>query len=165
MEKCCKAEQIVIRDLRFEDFNYFKDLMDEVHELHVKNRPDIYEKADKLMTIEEFSGLIKSKKTITIGAELNSKIIALCIITIKEISGRGIVNRKIGYMEDLCVLTGYRGNGIGKKLLNEAENRLKQLNVQSLELMVWEFNKNAKSFYEKNRFNTRSRIMQFNIEY
>jgi len=90
--------------------------------------------------------------------------VGLCIISIRPISSNiALVPRKVVYMENLCVHQDYRKQGIGKRLFIEAKKRTLEFNVDSLELMVWEFNKNAVDFYENQGMNTRSRIMEMKL--
>ena len=53
------------------------------------------------------------------------------------------------YIDDLCVDKNCRGKGIGKKLYSQVLQIGKEKNMDSIELMVWGFNKNAIKFYEK----------------
>ena len=57
-------------------------------------------------------------------------------------------DRKILHIEDICVDENNRKNGIGKKLYNKIIELAKEINIDSIELMVWGFNKNAIKFYE-----------------
>ena len=66
-------------------------------------------------------------------------------------------------MEDLCVSKDYRKQGIGKRLFIEAKKLTLEFNVDSLELMVWEFNKDAIDFYENQGMETRSRILEMKL--
>ena len=88
----------------------------------------------------------------------------LCIISIRPISSNiALVPRKVAYMENLCVHQDYRKQSIGKRLFNEAKERALEFKLESLELMVWEFNENAIDFYENQGMNTRSRIMEMKL--
>ncbi|WP_336182631.1 GNAT family N-acetyltransferase [Fusobacterium polymorphum] len=63
------------------------------------------------------------------------------------------------WIEGIYVRTEYRRKGIAQKLLNEAINKAKLLNAQSMELMIWNFNETSKKFFE-NYFKIRSLILK-----
>ena len=58
-------------------------------------------------------------------------------------------DREILYISDICVDKDERRKGIGKKLYSKVLQIGKEKNMDSIELMVWGFNKNAIKFYEK----------------
>jgi ribosomal protein S18 acetylase RimI-like enzyme len=66
-------------------------------------------------------------------------------------------------IEDLCVDEKYRGKGIGKKLFEEAIKHGKENGVKFIELSVWEFNQNAKIFYEHAGMKVKTNRMELNI--
>jgi len=130
----------------------------------VDSRPDFYGKTDEPISKKDFLRIVNDNNTITILAELNYIIVGLCVILIKPISTNiSFVLRKVAYMEDLCVSQDYRKQGIGKRLFIEAKKRTLEFNVDSLELMVWEFNKNAIDFYKNKGMHTRSRILEIKL--
>ncbi|WP_336164607.1 GNAT family N-acetyltransferase [Fusobacterium polymorphum] len=63
------------------------------------------------------------------------------------------------WIEGIYVRTEYRRKGIAQKLLNEAINKAKLLNAQSMELIIWNFNETSKKFFE-NYFKVRSLILK-----
>ncbi|QTL97862.1 GNAT family N-acetyltransferase [Iocasia frigidifontis] len=141
--------EVKIREANFEDYNEIKILMNQVHNLHCQNRPDIYVDTNEPLKKEEFKEIVNNSNKIVLLAECQDKVVALSIITIKEPSENPIlVSRKVAYMEDLCVHKDYKRRGIGKMVYNEALKRIKLLDIDSLELMVWSFNKSAIKFYE-----------------
>lgn len=58
-------------------------------------------------------------------------------------------DREILNISDICVDKDERRKGIGKKLYSQVLQIGKEKNMDSIELMVWGFNKNAIKFYEK----------------
>ncbi|SHH88240.1 GNAT family N-acetyltransferase [Clostridium grantii] len=156
--------KLIIRDFNINDFTDFSILMNEVHDLHVENRPDIYKDTDEVISKEDFIKIVNDEKIISILAQIDSVVVGLCIISIKNIPDNNVsIPRNIAYMEDLCVLESYRKQGIGKELFYEGKKRALQINVDSLELMVWEFNKMELEFYENKNMKTRSRIMELKL--
>lgn len=156
--------EITIRNCSIDDFKGINILMNQVHKLHMDSRSDVYRKTDEPLPKKDFLSIINDENKILILAEINYIVVGLCIISIRPIpSNIALVPRKVAYMEDLCVHEDYRKQGIGKKLFLDAKKLALAFNVDSLELMVWEFNKNAVNFYENEGMNTRSRIMEMKL--
>ena len=61
--------------------------------------------------------------------------------------------RKQIWIEGIYVRAEYRRKGIAKKLVNEAINKAKFLNAQSVELMIWNFNETSKKIVKELGFN------------
>jgi len=156
--------EIAIRDFNIDDFEGFNILMNQVHKLHMDSRADIYRKTNEPISKKDFLRIVNDNNIISILAEINYITVGLCIISIKPVStNTALLPRKVAYMEDLCVHQDYRKHSIGKRLFTEAKDRTLRFNVESLELTVWEFNKNAIDFYENQGMNTRSRIMEIKL--
>ena len=60
-----------------------------------------------------------------------------------------MVKRRTAYMEDLCVDDDFRGKGIGSSLFVYAKEKAKEMGAERLDLMVWDFNEDARNFYER----------------
>ncbi len=71
-----------------------------------------------------------------------------------EIAGNIMVfispeNNKIGIIEDLFVLPGWRRQGIGRYLLNTALAYLQKKDIERVQLELWSANKNAQRLYQE----------------
>ena len=149
-------EKIIIRKAEIEDFNKVHRLIMQVHKLHVKERTDIYKDVDP-MNFEEFKNELSNSNNIYLVAQLENKIVGICFSQIKEISNNRIMkDRKILNIRDICVDEKYQRNGIGKKLYNQIVQIAKEKNIHNVELMVWNFNKNAIKFYENLGMNVKN---------
>lgn len=136
-----------IRDMESKDYPEIDRLMKELHELHVKGRPDLYTELEHPYSREEFEKIVSNPEIIAILAEEKSVVIGLCIGTLRKKSG--MVETKTMYIEDLIVDRNFRGKGIASQLYEEMEERGRNTGAKRLDLMVWEFNSDAKRFYEK----------------
>ena len=149
-------EKIIIRKAEIKDFNKVHRLIMQVHKLHVKERTDIYKDVDP-MNFEEFKNELSNSNNIYLVAQLENKIVGICFSQIKEISNNRIMkDRKILNIGDICVDEKYQRNGIGKKLYNQIVQIAKEKNIHNVELMVWNFNKNAIKFYENLGMNVKN---------
>ena len=141
-------EKIIIRKAKLNDFSGIHKLIMQLHKLHVSKRNDIYKDIDP-MNFEEFKTELTNSNNIYLIAEFENKIVGICFSQIKEILNNKIMkNRKILYIEDICVDENYQKKGIGKKLYNQIVELAKVKNIDYIELMVWGFNENAIKFYE-----------------
>lgn len=62
---------------------------------------------------------------------------------------------KTGEVTELIVSSKARGKGVGKLLLETAENYLKSLDCKYVLVDVFSYNKNAINFYNKNNYHSR----------
>jgi len=141
-------KQVIIKEVGLNDFQAVHELIMQVHKLHVIKRKDVYKDVDP-MNFEEFKTELLNSNNIYLVAEFENKIVGICFSQIKEISDNKILkNNKILHIQNLCVDKNYQKKGIGKKLYNAVVQVAKEKSVDSIELMVWGFNKNAIKFYQ-----------------
>ena len=135
-----------IRNMILDDYNEVDRLMAQVHQLHVNGRPDLYIDVEHIYSYEQFKEMVENEDMITILAEEKNHVIGICMISMR--ARTCMVKRRTAYMEDLCVDEACRGKGIGKKLFLYAKDQAIKTGAERLDLMVWDFNKNARKFYE-----------------
>lgn len=141
-------EDVIIRKANKEDFKQIHELVMQVHKIHVENRSDIYKDIDPL-DINTFEEEILNANNIYLVAEYNKEIIGICFAEFKNVLNNTIMkDRKIIHISDICVKKENQKKGIGKKLYNEILNLAEELEIDSIELMVWGFNDNAINFYK-----------------
>ena len=58
------------------------------------------------------------------------------------------------FIEDIYVEERLRGKGIGRLLMQKAREEAKAYGAEALELNVWEYNEDARGFYEREGFGT-----------
>lgn len=133
--------------LTIDDYNAFSALMQQLHRIHVENRPDMYVPREELYSLQDFEEMVTSEEHIAIGAEKDSKLVGICILTIKK---RNFMVKEISaYMEELVVEESLRHQGIATALFREAERISREKGAKRLDLMVWDFNQTARSLYEQ----------------
>lgn len=141
--------EIIVRKAKIEDFEQLHRLIMQVHKIHVKERRDMYKDVEPL-NFEEFKNELLDTNNIYLVAEIDKKVVGLCFAQIKKISNNKILkDREILNISDICVNKDERRKGIGKKLYSQVLQIGKEKNMDSIELMVWGFNKDAIKFYEK----------------
>ena len=136
-----------IRNMILDDYKEVDRLMAQVHKIHVNGRPDLYIDVEHIYSFEQFKEMVENEDMITILAEEEENILGICFVSMR--AKTGMVKRRTAYMEDLCVDERYRGKGIGKDLFLYAKKMAVNMGAERLDLMVWEFNEDARKFYEK----------------
>ena len=103
------------------------------------------------------SGKDDSKKSIKIFLEKNPNICFVAELKNGEIIGTIMAGNdgRRGHIYHLMVRNEYRKNGIGKKLLEKAENGLKKEGIRKIFLVVFKNNKLGNKFWENNGYKIR----------
>lgn len=139
-----------IRKMKVEDFEQVHNLVEQVHNLHVKNVPTIYKDTDPL-SFEDFCDQLNDINVISYVAEIENKIVGELIAFIKEIKNdKLLVNNKILHIDDICINENYKHKGIGTLLYKTAEEIANKNSCNCIQLNVWNFNKTAIEFYTHN---------------
>ncbi len=135
-----------IRNMTIQDYEAVDQLMQKLHNLHVKGRPDLYVDLEHPYSLEEFRQKVEDTNCIAILAEERERILGICIVVMRDRSM--MVNKRTAYMDDLYVCEDVRKQGIATKLFKTAEKKAAELGAKRLDLMVWDFNQSAIEFYK-----------------
>ncbi len=142
-------EKIIIRGLRKEDYLDVFELEKQVHKIHYTNRPDLYNDVSDLFPKDYYESIIDSQNNISMGIEESGRIVAIVLSEIKETNNISIIKkRNYCYIDDIVVDLNCRRKGYAKRLFEELKNKLKEFDINDIELTVWPFNKEAIAFYE-----------------
>jgi len=151
-----------IRTANLTDIEKILFLENQVFELHSKKRPDWIGKNP--LTYDSIKNIIESNNGKIFIAEDNNEIVGHCIINIREIKNHNMFHDMNNIeIDDLCVDEKHRKKGIGKKLFEEVKTYSKENRINFIELMVWEFNENARKFYENMGMKIRINRMEYKI--
>ena len=155
-----------IREGIAKDYIDIRNLVIEVHNLHVKNRPDVYLDVDNPFEKERFEDLLNdnTSKLFVVEDVDSGELVAYSIVQIMTSRNISILKpSKFAYIDDFCVKSTYQKNGIGKLLFNYTVDYAKKEGASSLQLIVWEFNESAIKFYEALGMSTRNRRMELDL--
>ena len=137
-----------IRKAKQDDYKKLLKLIFQVHKLHYENRPDIYYSLNPF-SVEYFNNLLNDKDSFIYVYEDQNNIKGLIIGYLKETKLSTILKpRKVYYIDNIVVDEKERKKGIGKNLYNYLKEEAKENNINSIELNVWSFNKDAIEFYK-----------------
>ncbi|MDM0459173.1 GNAT family N-acetyltransferase [Clostridium perfringens] len=148
------------------DYKVINEIIREVHDLHVKNRPDVYIETDKPLSEEEFKEILGDDryKVFLVQERESKEVVAFSLIQI--IGPRNIpilTPVKTALIDTFCVKENYRKSGIGKFLFEYIVSFVKKEEVNTLQLVVWEFNKEAIKFYESLGMQKRNIRMELDL--
>ena len=149
---------ILIRGATKFDYPIINKMLLKLQNYHSENIPKVYKKLDIFFTFDEYLKILEDKNTYFLLATFNNEVIGLIWLNFNEKLSKYEYQRKQIWIEGIYVRAEYRRKGIAKKLVNEAINKAKFLNAQSMELMIWNFNEISKKFFE-NYFKVRSLIL------
>lgn len=144
----------IIEIPKIKDFEKVNKLAKQVHELHVKWRPDLFLSVDDVISKENFEEKIKAKEIFV--AKMQDDILGYITINITEKDNPSMRYRKQLQIEAICVDEKSRGKGIGTALLKYAKEFGKENNCTDLYLTVNKENENAIKIYEEFGFKVKS---------
>ncbi|MFC7783317.1 GNAT family N-acetyltransferase [Rossellomorea sp. GCM10028870] len=153
-----------IREATLDDYVNVKPIHKEVHNLHVKGRPDKYNPTNNTLDKEYYEELVNSEEGKVYIIEEDNEIIAFTFLRRNDTPNRDtVVQQSYVFMEDFGVNQNFREKGLGRLLFDKAIEFTKEVGAESLELGVWEFNDTAITFYEAMGMKTQARKMEIKI--
>ena len=169
LEREAKVLEILIRENYFEqnprirsaesaDYDSVEAIMQEVHQLHLGWRPDIYRAAETIYPRAYFEKCCEEQRILV--AERSGKVVGHMTFAYRHVASDKFLDRTVLFVDDLAVKEGYRGHGIGTRLLNAAKEKVRREHLDGLELQVNARNTAAKKMYEKFGFTEKSINME-----
>ncbi|MEE1036941.1 MAG: GNAT family N-acetyltransferase [Oscillospiraceae bacterium] len=126
------------------------DLLQQVGEVHHRIRPDLFRAGAQKYDEAALNALLTDPNRPILAAEIEGKLVgyAFCILQITE-NDPVLCDRKVLYIDDLCVEETLRGQGIAGALYERVLEYARELGCDAVTLNVWCGNENAMKFYEK----------------
>lgn len=138
-----------IRKAEKKDIPQIETLLYQVAKVHSDGRPDLFQAGTKKYSSEELNELLEDYIRPIYVAEEEGKILGYAFCIFQENYSNLLTHIKTLYIDDLCVLEGIRGKGVGTKLYQHVIKIAKQSGCYNVTLNVWACNEEAKAFYEK----------------
>ncbi|MGN0998710.1 MAG: GNAT family N-acetyltransferase [Faecousia sp.] len=126
------------------------DLLQQVGEVHHQIRPDLFRAGAQKYDEAALGRLLADPARPILAAVIDGKLAgyAFCILQITE-NDPVLRDRKVLYIDDLCVDEAMRGRGIAGALYREVCRYARELGCDAVTLNVWCGNDSAMGFYEK----------------
>ena len=126
------------------------DLLQQVGEVHHQIRPDLFRAGAQKYDEAALLRLFADPSRPILAAIIDGKLAgyAFCILQVTE-NDPVLCDRKVLYIDDLCVDEKMRGKGVAKVLYERTLDYARELGCQAVTLNVWCGNEGAMRFYEK----------------
>lgn len=159
----CEVDIMKIRRAQGKDIPAISKLLGEVLEIHAAIRPDIFIPGTTKYTAEELTEILNdNQKPVYVAVDENDEVLGYAFTQLQEQPfSTNMVQFKSLFIDDLCVDSSARSQGVGKALLNFVKQEAKRLGCYELTLNVWAGNDSAISFYEKNGLKTKETTMEY----
>ena len=150
-----------IRKMKINDYESVQKLQHQAYVLHSNARPDLYIKNANSFNFEYFVEQLNSKSTINLVYEENKEIVGILLAQYKKQSKVPFVRkRNVIFIDSVVVEKNYHKMGIGRRMMEYLEHIAKKKKVESIELNVYSFNKDAQKFYKALGMSEKSSIYE-----
>ena len=126
------------------------ELLKQVGEVHHVIRPDLFRAGAQKYNEADLAALLKDPTRPILVAVEEDQVLgyAFCILQVTE-NDPVLMDKKVLYIDDLCVDENCRGRHVGKALYDQVLEFARELGCGSVTLNVWCGNDSAMAFYEK----------------
>lgn len=139
-------------DIRFaetRDIPGMISLLQQVGEVHHQIRPDLFRSGAQKYDEAALEALLKDESRPIFIADLDGRVAGYCFCILQITQNDPVLrDRKVLYIDDLCVDETIRGKGIASKLYAYTLDYARALGCQAVTLNVW-YGNDAQIFYEK----------------
>jgi len=144
-----------IKIIESTDSGLLAELNHDVQELHAQIEPNIFKKHSVSEMKKLFVKLLESKNMYSYVAYYGDKPVGYILISESEYPESCFKHSyKVVYIHQICIMSGYRGKDIGKKLVEQAKSFAKEKEISRIELDFWYKNENAGQFFRSQGFTT-----------
>ena len=155
-----------IRKAAGEDYRGLCVVLREIELLHQRKLPDVFLKRSKPIWPEEFvlETLSDDDAELFI-AESKGRIMGFVRVVIRQTPEYPfLVPRRYAFIDTLVVTKPARRQGLGKALMQKAQQWAVDKKLKHIRLNVWEFNEGAIQFYEQLGYVSKTRQMWKSLE-
>lgn len=155
----------MVRFAREEDLKRVNELREEVNEVHVKGRPDIFKPGFNDVLRDYIFEIWNAENKDIIVAERDGVICGYACVQFVDKPENPFMNgRKFYDVDEFGVGEEFRRQGVATELIAFIKEDAKKRGLTKLELNMWEFNEGALAFYEAVGFKTYRRYMEMDCE-
>ena len=128
-------------------------LLQQVGEVHHQIRPDLFRSGAQKYDEAALKDLLSDENRPILIGELDGQVAgyAFCILQITK-DDPVLMDRKVLYIDDLCVEESLRGQGVATEVYQKTLAFARELGCDAVTLNVWCGNDSAMKFYEKSGF-------------
>jgi len=155
-----------IRKATANDYDNLCELFNEIDSLHRVNLPDIFQKPNGAAREKDYYlGLVADENSGLFVGEMDEKLIGFVHVLVRDTPVFPvIIPQHYAVIDEIAVKSEFQNHGIGKMLMEKAQEWATANGALFIELNVYKFNKNAISFYERLGFQISSQKMRKKID-
>lgn len=140
----------LIRNATINDWEAVIKIMNQVQNMHIEWRPDIYKPNNNIIPIDTFEKIVNDNTFFV--AEADGIVVGIMEIIFQHIENSSLVTRNIIFIDSMAVDENYRGIGIGHLFFEKVKQIKEQKHFDGIELQVNAKNKAAYEMYLKYGF-------------
>lgn len=147
-----------IRNARMQDYESVMHIMDQVQQMHVNWRPDLYKPNPAMIPRDVFAKIVEEDTFFV--AEADGAVVGVMGLLFRHIETPCHVTRDIILIDSMAVDENYRGQGIGHLFFDKVKQIKEQKHCDGIELQVNAKNHAAFEMYKKHGFTVKSISME-----
>ena len=147
-----------------EDLPRVNELRKQVNDVHVSGRPDIFKPGFGQVLQDFLYEVFEDENKDVIVAERDSIICGFaCVHYVDKPESPYMYGRQFYDVDEFCVDEAFRRQGVATELIDFIRQEARSKGFKKVELNMWEFNEDARAFYEAVGFTTYRRYMEMEI--
>ena len=150
--------EVIVRLLRLQDYERVSQIMDQVQQLHVEWRPDVYKPASPLITMDMFEAILKDGNWYV--AEADGVVVGILELMKRHVESPAQVTKDVLFISTMAIDEKYRGKGIGHLFFEKVKQLKQEKGYDTIELQVNAKNRLAYEMYRKYGFTEKSINME-----
>lgn len=147
-----------VRKAMMKDYESVVQIMNQVQQMHIDWRPDIYKLNNSIIPIDIFAKNIENDSFYV--AETDETVVGIMEIIFRHIENPSHFKRDIIFIDSMAVDEKYRGLGIGHLFFEKVKQIKAQKHCDGIELQVNSKNKAAYEMYSQYGFTVKSINME-----
>ena len=150
--------EVIVRLPKLQDYERVSQIMDQVQQLHVEWRPDVYKPASPLITMDMFEAILKDGNWYV--AEADGVVVGVLELMKRHVESPAQVMKDVLFISTMAVDEKYRGKGIGHLFFEKVKQLKQEKGYDTIELQVNAKNRLAYEMYRKYGFTEKSINME-----
>ena len=150
--------EVIVRLPRLQDYERVSQIMDQVQQLHVEWRPDVYKPASPLITMDMFEAILKDGNWYV--AVADGVVVGILELMKRHVESPAQVTKDVLFISTMAIDEKYRGKGIGHLFFEKVKQLKQEKGYDTIELQVNAKNRLAYEMYRKYGFTEKSINME-----
>jgi ribosomal protein S18 acetylase RimI-like enzyme len=148
-----KVDELMICINETKDMKLISVLNYDVQEIHAEIEPLIFKHHNQADMEKLFEEALLEEGVHVFIATYNSNPAGYVMLSVRNVSETYFrYEHSVVYIEHICVTKEYKGNGIGRELINKVKEYALEHGISRIELDYWSRNENAGEFFKTQGF-------------